>query len=68
MSSVLHSAVTASFAFPHLVNALPITKDYPPRFYVQHGVEGVLCVDTPATQLCDIVKIILEGIKLLPIS
>jgi hypothetical protein len=68
MSTVFHSAITTSFAFPDLADASPLTKDHPPRFFYQHGVEGVLRVDVPATQLCDIVKIILEGIKLLLMS
>lgn len=51
-----------SFSFP---DALPHAENDTPRFFHQHGVKGVLRVDVPASQHCDLVKITLQGILLL---
>ncbi|CAD0094289.1 unnamed protein product [Aureobasidium mustum] len=60
-SKAVLPTLAISFSFPDPSNALPPPHNHIPRFFHQHGVRGVLRIDVPATQLCDTVKITLQG-------
>ncbi|KAH0282579.1 hypothetical protein M436DRAFT_68409 [Aureobasidium namibiae CBS 147.97] len=55
------SHITSTFTFPDAPDTMPTTEYVTPRFFHQHGVQGILRVDVPATQPCDIVKITLQA-------